>query len=347
MYSKFFIFIITGLIFFSGCKNNKSNPGLEHNDTTVGHYKPNGSFTSGEFYFVGMIGDNPGIYSFFAGVKQQGRQEKEINKFWFKRKEKVIKLSYSLNKKNVFFLTAEDYGKKAILPYLIGIKLYRISLDSSKVTFIKKIGNAVQVFTMWGQDNTFRIILNSFDRNSADFVNQQTLIFNVLGKNISSTSKKFNITKEGYPQIEERTGMTTSPESKYSVFAIDSTKTSIYLQTNSDGKAGLITSVMQKFNHADWSPDEKFLFFSVINPSLKDKLTYGKDSKIFVYSIDHKKIITALNAENIRNFFVTGDLLILDKGFQKNSFIDIINYRNMKPFYSIRLQNGCGLKSIL
>ncbi|MDR3625371.1 MAG: hypothetical protein P4L45_00975 [Ignavibacteriaceae bacterium] len=347
MYSKIFIFLITGILFISGCKNRKTNSEPGQNDTTAGNYKPNNSFATGEFYFVGMIDGNPGIYKFVSQVQKSGKLEKSITKFWSKNKEKVIKLSYSLNKRSLFFLTAEDYGKKAILPYISGIKLYRISLDSSKVKFIKKIGNGVQVFTMWGQDNTFRVILNTFDRNSADFVNQQTFIFNGLGKTVSSKSKKFNILKEGYPQIIEKIGLTTSPGSKYSIFAVDSMQTSIYLQTNSDGKVELISSSSQRLNQADWSQDDKYLFFSTTNPSTKGKTGNEKNSKIFIYSIDSKKVIKTMDAGTVRNFFATGDLLIFDKGFQKNSFIEIINYKTLKPIYSIHLQDGCGLKGIL
>jgi hypothetical protein len=347
MYSKIFIFLIAGILFISGCKNRKSNSEPGQNDTTAGNYKPNNSFATGEFYFVGMIGENPGIYKFVSEVQQSGKLEKSIDKFWSKNKEKVIKLSYSPNKRSLFFLTAEDYGKKDIFPFISGIKLYRISLDSSKVKFIKKIGNGVQVFAMWGQNNTFRVILNTFDRNSADFVNQQTYIFNNTGKTASISSKKFNIAKEGYPQIIEKIGLTTSPGSKYSIFAVDSTQTSIYLQTNSDGKVELITLLNQRLNQADWSPDERYLFFSTTNPSPKGKTGNGKNSKIFIYFIDSKKIIKTMDAGGVKNFFVTGDLLIFDKGFQKNSFIEIINYKTLKPFYSIRLQDGCGLKGIL
>jgi len=205
----------------------------------------------------------------------------------------------------------------------------------------------LQVFTFWGQDKTFRIILNTFDRNSGDYVNQQTFIFNEAGKIVNISSKKFNIAKEGYPQLEEKTGITSSPGSKYSIFAVDSTQTSVYLQSNSDGKAELITAVNQKLNQADWSADEKYLVFSTVNAPRKNKANNDGNSKIFIYSIEKKKIIKTMDAAGIKNFFVIGDLLIFDKGFAKNSFIETFNYKTLQPFCSIHLQDGCGLKNIL
>lgn len=350
MYRIFCIFLISGIIFISGCANKKDNAESGQNDSTIGNLTTKKQFNLIEFYFVGMIDENPGVYKFISKSNQSGIWEKNFSKFWSKRNEKVIKLSYSPNKKSLFFLTATDFDKKVVFPFINNIKLYQISLDSSKVNFIKKIGNGVQVFTMWGQDNTFRIILNTFDRNSADFVNQQTFIVNGTGKIVSINSKKFNIVKEGYPQIVERLGIASSPGSRYSIFAIDSTQTSIYLQSNSDGKVYLITSTSQRLNQADWSLDEKYLVFSTINASRKNKTASEStlnSPKIMIYSIDKKKIIKTLDAGGVKNFFMTGDLLIFDKGFQKNSFIEIINYKTLKPFYSIRLQDGCGLKSIL
>jgi Tol biopolymer transport system component len=350
MYRIFIIFLTTGIILFPGCSNKNDNAKSGQNDSTAGNFAAKKSLEFNEFYFAGKLGKNYNIYKFIAKSRQNGIQEKNFSKFWSNRNEKVIKLSYSPDKKSLFFLTAGDFGKKAILPYVNNIKLYCINQDLSKAKFIKKIGSGLQVFTMWGQDNTFRIILNSFDRNSADFVNQQTFIFNGAGKSTAIYSKKFNITREGYPQITEKISLPSSPGSKYSIFAVDSIQTLIYLQSDSDGKVELITSTNQRLSQADWSSDEKYLVFSTINPSQKNKASFqgtSNNSKIFIYSIDKKKIIKNPGMEGITNFFIKGDLFIFDKGFQKNSFIEIINLKTLEPFYSIHLQDGCGLKSVL
>jgi hypothetical protein len=350
MYKIFFVFLITGIVLFPGCAGKKNNTMSGKNDSAAGNFAAKKSLDFNEFYFVGKLGENSSVYKFISKSRQTGIQGKNFSKFWSKHNEKVIKLSYSPDKKSLFFLTAGDFGKKAIFPYVNDIKLYSISLDLSKVKFIKKIGNGLQVFTIWGQDNTFRIILNSFDRNSTDFVNQQTFIFNGTGKIVTIYSKKFNIIKEGYPQIIEKINILSSPRSNYSIFAVDSTQTLIYLQSNSDGKAELITSTNQRLSQADWSPDEKYLIFSILNAPSKSRTIYegtANNSKIFIYSIDKKKIIKTLDIGGIKNFFITGDLLIFDKGFQKDSFIEIINFKTMEPFYSIHLQDGCGLKSVL
>jgi hypothetical protein len=350
MYRLIIIFLSTGIIFISGCinKNNNVKTG-QINSAKVSHTVKISSGIN-EFYFVGMSGKNPCIYKFTSKKRLPGIEEKNFSKFWSKPNEKVIKLSYSPDKKTLFLLTAEDFGRKAVLPFVNGIKVYCIIADSSKVKYVKQIGSGLQVFTMWGQDNTFRIILNSFDRNSTDYINQQTFIFNDTGKTVDFYSKKFNILNEGYPQIVEKFGLTTSPGSNYSIFAVDSTKTFIYLQNNSNGKVELITSTDQIINLADWSPDEKYLIFSTINPPQKSKTIskgISNNSKVFIYSIEENKIIDILEIGRINNFVVKGNLLIFDNGYRKNSFIEIINYKTLKPFYIIHIKGGCSLKSII
>ena len=347
MYRISISILIIGIIFISGCGGKNNNSENNPNDSTAGNIRLKKSFD--EFYFVGLIGGNPGIYKFISNIQQSGKSDINFNKFWSKKNEKVIKLSYSPDKKSVFFLTAEDIGKKATLPYINDIRLYRISQDSSKAAFIKKIGTGLQVFTVWGQDKTFRIILNEFDRNSADFVIQQTSVFSGAGNLLNSNSKKFNIFKDGYPQLEEKTGVTSSPGSRYSIFSIDSTTTSIFLQSNSDGTVKLITSTDKKLNQVDWSSDEKYLVFSTAIGSQRSKSAgqgNSNSSKLYVYSIDNNKITKTIDVSDMKNFFITGDLLIFDKGIQKNSNIQITNYKTLKPFYSIRLKGGSGLKNI-
>jgi hypothetical protein len=345
MYRISISILIIGIIFISGCRDKHNNSENNQNESTAGNFKK----SIDEFYFVGLIGENPGIYKFISKTQKPGKSDISITKFWSKKNEKVIKLSYSPDKKSLFFLTAEDIGKKATLPYINDIRLYRISQDSSKAVFIKKIGTGLQVFTVWGQDKSFRIILSSFDRNSADFVIQQTSAFSGVGNLLNSNTKKFNIFKDGYPQIEEKTGITSSPGSRYSIFSIDSTLTSIFLQSNSDGKVRLITSTDKKLNQVDWSSDEKYLIFSTaIGPQRNKSAGTGNSntSKLYIYSIENNKITKALDVNEMKNFFITGDLLIFDKGIQKNSNIQITNYKTLKPFYSIRLKGGSGLKNI-
>lgn len=347
MHSAKFILIISFILLISGCRNNDKIVENERNNGTNSSSSSNK--TIDELYFVGMISKAPGIYKFISKNQAPGKRDKNIIKFWTKKTEKVIKLSYSPDKKSIFFLTAEDFGKKAVIPYVIEVKLYKIDRDSSKVYFIKKIGSGLQVFTIWGQDKTFRIFLNSFDRNSADFVNQQISIFDGTGKEVSTNSKKFNILKQGYPQIEESLGITSSPGSKYSIFEVDSPKTAIYLQSNSDGKAEQITSTNQKLKQADWSPDEKYVIFSTANSPGNNKAASGSspgNSKYFIYSIKDKSI-KSLNISGAKNFIVIGGVIIFDKGYQQSSFIEIINIKTRERVYSIHLPGGCGLKNIL
>ncbi len=338
MFSSRIIILFISFFFICGCGNKSSNNQADDDLSSNLNVSFNSNLTG--FYFVGMINKNPGIYKFNA-VK------KSVSQFWSNKKEKVVELSYSSDRKNIFFLTSSDFGKKGVFPFISNIKLYLINLDSSKVKLVKKIGGGLQVFTTWTTDNTFKITLNSFDRTVVTYVNQQTFIFSEFGRELVNNSKTFDITKDGYPKPPDKMIKTISPKKNYTITTTDSTVTSIYLKYKN--KKILITNSEQKLNQVDWTADGKHIIFSTIDITPRNKTLYDKQpntSQIFVYSLEQKKIIKTFEGGGIKNFFINNNFLIFDDNFGKNSSIKIYNYKTLEPVQTIRIKGGCGLRNI-
>ena len=335
------IAIALALLLLSSCAEQKENKQKELN-TSVDSASNSQILKSGNFYFVGNINDKPGIYKY--NIKQ-----KSYTKFWFKDNESVVELSHSPKGNRIFFLTAKDLGKKGVFPFIHKIKLYLLNRDSSKVKIIKSIGSGIQVFTAWETDNTFKIILNSFDKTVANFVNQHTLIYSEFGRNLVDETKTFDLTKEGYPKPPMVKRKNKSPNGEFLITSIDSSKTSIYLKNIIKSKTTLIASDSQKLNQIDWGSNNEYVIASTLDISRRNNTLYDKlpeTSKIFIYSIIDKKIIKEWNGGGLKNFILLKNLLIFDDGFGKKSSINIFNLITLKMTDSIHIQGGCGIRNI-
>jgi len=109
MYKIFFVFLITGILLFPGCAGKKNNTMSGKNDSTAGNFAAKKSLDFNEFYFVGKLGENSSVYKFISKSRQTGIQGKNFSKFWSKHNEKVIKLSYSPDKKSLFFSNSRGF----------------------------------------------------------------------------------------------------------------------------------------------------------------------------------------------------------------------------------------------
>ncbi len=332
-----FLILLPILFLFLGCDKEKSNE-AGYNSHSYGSLKR----SLGDFYFVGMADGNPGIYKFNSN-------DKSTSCFWSKKNEKVIELSYSPDRKHIFFLTASAYGKQGVLPFVKNVNLYLIKIDSSRAELVQKVGSGIQIFTAWESNNSFKIILNSFDKTVANFINQETLIFSEFGRKLLDNSKTFDITKEGYPKPPENKNNFISPDGERLSEKSDSSEVYIYLSSKTRRTVKLITKTNQDLNDAEWSASGKFLVFSTLNISSKNStLDSGKvnTSKLYVYSMSRRRITKAWEGSGLKNFFIKGSFLIFDDGFGGSSSIHVFNYINGEMVYTIRIKGGCGLRNI-
>ncbi|MGA7839072.1 MAG: hypothetical protein WB996_13960 [Ignavibacteriaceae bacterium] len=336
------IFILAIILLFTGCGENtkqyreKSEP---VNDTTSLKTQTE---TIDNFIFVGMIEYKAGLYKYdFA--------KKKYSQFWSNYNEQVVELSYSPDKKKAFFLTAGHFGKKNIFPYITRVKLYEINIDSSKVKFIKRIGNGIQVFSQWEDNNNFKIVINRIDKIVATYIRQQTFIYNIFGKELLNETEIFDLTKNGYPRPSHNPDNLNSPSRRFTLLNKGKDSTQVYLQDHEKGEQYYILGNGQKINKFRWSEDERYLILSTIdlnvdNNTLKAKVP--ETSTLIIYDINEHKIVKQWSGDGVKNFYIRNDFLIFDNGFKQNSRVDIFNLGKMKQFDEIKIKRGCGLRNI-
>ncbi len=334
---KIKILIITLLLLYTGCNNVKKNDevkaGKIEKEKAV---KTDNKLTN--FVFVGMVGNKPGLYEY------RGKNTKPAP-LWSDRIEKVIELSYPDNMEAAFFLTAKSAGKSGVFPFVKNVKLYRINMDPPKVSFLSSIGTGLQVYTRWENYNTFKVVLNSFDKKIAKNVNQHSTVYSVFGKKQLDENKVYDIAKDGYPQIPDKPVNLASPGGNFLVNK-DESKIEIVNKKNSTEKM-IVTETSQKIKQVAWTED--YAIISTIDVSPGNETIYNKNpetSKIIIYSLKDKKVVKQFNGGGLKNFFVKNQFVVFDDGFAENSSIKIYNFIKNEIVDEIKINGGCGLENI-
>ncbi len=335
------VLLLAAATVFFGCSGKDSGPG-KNKKVALRSAVINKDDTFKDFIFVGMINGNPGLYLYDYAAKKS-------TPFWSDRDEKVVDFSYSADQKAAFFLTARNYGKRGVFPFVDGLKLYLFNADSSKVTLIKKIGSGLQVFTSWGPDGTFKVVLNSFDDIVANYINQKTQIFNTFGKELVDEKRTYDITKDAYPKPPENNTDLDSPGGKYAVDTAASGKTFIYLKESGRKSNILVAITPLKLNQVEWTADSKYLIISTLDITPNNETLYSKDpntSGIIIYSLKEKKIAARWEGGGVKNFILINNFIIFDDGFKDKASIKIFNYKEGRMVDTIRIDGGCGIRNI-
>jgi hypothetical protein len=290
------------------------------------------------FLFAGMINENPGIYKYNFSASN-------YKEFWSAENEKVVELSYSENKKNIFFVTAKGFGKSGAFPFINDVKLYVINPESGNAGFVEELGSGLQVFTQWKDENNFRIIINSFDKTKFNFINHRSMLFNIYGKKLEDKTQIYDITKQGYPQLPEKEINLTSPDKKYTVKENKDDSAAVYLYVN--GAKEFITSISKELKQVEWKDDKVFISSISIEPDNESLYSDNPEtSKLFIYSLKQNKILKMWKGSGVKYFFIIKDKIIFDTGFGDHSKIIIYNYEKQKTVEEIKIDGGCGLKNI-
>ena len=324
------------LLMGSGCADKGSKSDSPADTSNAVTLKPS------DFYFVGMIDYYPGLYKY-------NFKTKEAEKFWSVKGEKIVDLSFSDNRKTAFFLTAKEFGKRGVFPFIKRVKLYRLDVDSSKVDFIRTVGSGMQVFTEWEADNSYKVILNSLDKIVANYVDQHTFIYSRFGKELVNESKTYDITKEGYPKPPVPKVVFNSEGGDTVEAAADSSMYSVYLINSKSGSKTVLAKSSQKLKDAEWGAGGGCIIFSTLDISPRNETIYNKrpnTSKLFIYSLSSKKIIKKWEGGGVKNFFIDADYVIFDNGFGPSSILKIFNYKTMEPFDTVKIEGGCGVSNI-
>jgi hypothetical protein len=250
-------------------------------------------------------------------------------------------LVYRPDNMPAFFLTAEDMGTRGNLPFFEDVRLYRISKDFSESIQLDKVVSGIQFTARWNDDNNLEFIYTSVDKVISYYVNQYTLYYDHYGKLIDSKIETFDFRKSGFPYITPPGNSTLSPSGRYGISVLGD---SVFLKTAGDDSLKFITGIKHKINKIKWTDDEKFLFFSTLDLNKEIvKTSAPETSELFIYSLETDSLIGSFGGGGVKNFFTSGDLLIFDDGFGKNSRINIYNLKKQKIVDVIYTKENCGL----
>ncbi|MGE5409832.1 MAG: hypothetical protein ACM3MI_02650, partial [Clostridiales bacterium] len=210
------------------------------------------------------------------------------------------------------------------------------------------LGNGLQLYSNWISPDLFRVIFNAFDKKKNTFVVQSKLSYNSNGKLLSNEKVVYDIEKEKYPV----------PSLLNTEFPSDNNKLNITFSTADDHNVlslidslrnkKVIYSTHQNLNTAEWWGKGKYFIFSTYDYS-RTNLQKGHNpetSKLFIYSIEDKKLLCQWQGEGYKNFNLRGDLLIFDDGFDNNSKIMVFNLKDNKMIDTIAMKGGCGIRNI-
>ncbi|GMR25058.1 MAG: hypothetical protein BMS9Abin39_0334 [Ignavibacteria bacterium] len=324
------IFFFSLMTFISCEKESSGDENLKDYRSTV---EPTGQKDIEYFFFVGKTGRETGLYKY-------NLNKNKYKLFWSVPKETVVQLSYSDNLEYAFFITAKRLGTKRGVSFIRDIKLYRLDLQNSSVALIREIGDAVQLFADW-LDNNYKIQFTRFDMKIASRINKINQIYSPFGKLIKEDIEIFDFIKDGYPQFEIRRSSLISPSGN---FGIAKTADSVFLSISGvEGKV-FIDSTGRKINKVKWNSDESFVFFTA--NSVDENKLKKMPSTIYVYDVVNQKIVKKWEGEYKMNFIIVNELLIFDTSFNNRSAIGVYDYRKNEDINIIKIRGSSGLFNI-
>lgn len=320
MTKKLFPILIL-LFLFGGCsKEVNDQPVL---DKKIFNSK---NIQTKEFYFIGKWDKKFGIYKYNFDSKKT-----EI--FWNRRNKNVIRLDYSPNQKNIYFITARYLGKRSTLPYIKKIKLYRLDVKKEKVEYLDTLVNGSQLNSKWLDNNSYKIVINSPDKKVSEYINQYSYMYNGSGKKIMSEIETFDFIKNGYPlPVIKRSQIPVNKN--FQLIYGDS----LYILDKIANEKHFIFSLKNlKIHNEYWSDD--FLIFNTA--------PIANSNILLVYSIKRNQVIKMFSNNYIKNFIIFNDYLVYDYGLGFSSSISIFNLKKTEVTDSIKINGGCGLNSVL
>ena len=328
---SFFFFTCCLMIFISCDKESSYYEKLKDYQTAA---KTNSSKEIENFFFVGQVGSETGLYKY-------NLKNNKYAPFWSASNENVIQLSYSDNLDYAYFLTARNIGTRQGVPFIRKINLYSIDLNHPSIEIISKIGDAVQLSAYW-LDNNYKIQFTQFDMKIASQMNKINQIYSPFGKLIKEDIEVFDFIKDGYPQFEKKLTSLLSPSGN---FAVTQSSDSVFLSIADAVERVFVDTTFGIINNVQWSSDEVYVFFRAI--SFNENKYKKISSTIYLYDIVNQKILQKWDSEDTINFIITNELLIFDKSDNNQSVIKIFNFKKNEDVARIQIKGGCGIINIL
>ena len=285
------------------------------------------------FFFIGNYGGQFSIYKFEL-------IDNSYEIFWYSPRETVIKYLHNKDLNQAFFLTARKISSSRGLPFIRGIKLYRLDLESSKVEELSQIGDAIQIFIQWIEIN-LNIQFTQFDLKIASHINKINQLYSPFGKLLKEDIEISDFINHRYPQFDINKISLTSPSGN---FGISQTADSIFLEIANDEQKILIDSTGHIINKVKWNDSEDYIVFTV--NQIEDVRAKKVSSKIIVNNLREQRLERVQQSTEKIDFIITDDLVIYESGSNYESFLTIYSFEKNEKIYRINIKGGCALSTM-
>lgn len=332
MKSKKFLAIILSAVIFAGCEKKTAEQAelaVEQKVALKNELR--------DFLFVGNSGKENSLFNY-------NFEKDTITLFWRQERQTIVNFSYSPDKKNAFITTVSSFGKQGVFPFVRNVRVYHYDSNSRKISKIKNLKHGVQLFTLWNGDELFELTINSVDSTIANYIEQRKNIYSAKGKHVETEKQIFDLLTDGYPPPPQQKFSLISPGAKYSFAFNDDKEVKIKI----DNSWTTITTIEKPIADIGWTDNDEYLVFSCADVSPNNTTLHDKKpntSEIYVYSCAEQKIVYENKGGGLRNFIISGNLLIYDLNFSKDAAIIIYDLTSKKEKI-LTLKNGCGVKNI-
>jgi hypothetical protein len=285
------------------------------------------------FYFVGNYAGRRAVYFY-------DYRTDETRVFWHSDLERVIDLIISPDNNSGYFITKRKQRLKSSQPAIEKGKLYRIDFELDKAESITQLEEGIQIIPFWMDNDRFTLVINSIDKTIASYINKNIQVYNRFGKLLSDNTEVYDLTKDGYPITKMPALNFTSPNG---LFTLVEKNDSIFVRQQKSKKE-INAELSGKVLKLDWAENNKHLTM-IIESNDQEKLS-ANTTVLAIFDLQKKKTVKMFDIENGNRFVLIGDFLIFDKGFGKDSHIEIFKLESLSNHKTIKINGGCGLRNI-
>jgi len=268
--------------------------------------------------------------------------------FWSKWGRKVTSLILSDNSNSLFFTTASGYGINRGIPYIHEASLFHMTRENNESVEVTYFGDGYQLFSYWESNDTFKVnftLINQFD---SKIVNQKICSYDTLGKLGNKKERKYNLLKDGFPAIPNRTPIYYSPNHNFNLrIVIDQNESNCYLKDFHEHSEILIASTKLKIRDARWSKDGNYLFILAQNSySYSNRKKVELTGELWIIDALHKKRLKVFAGFKYENLLVHGKFLFFDERLNSIAKICVYDFTDNKVYDTIASSGGCGLNNL-
>ena len=273
---------------------------------------------------------------------------KKINVIWSRWRGRVTSLTLSKNCNSLFFTTVVGYGKKRGIPYVHGALLYHLIRDHNEPVEVANLGDGFQLYTYWEIDDTFKVNFTFINPLDSKIVNQRIYSYDSLGNQVYKKEKKYNLLKDGFPAIPNRTPVYNSPNHNFNLRVVfERDESNLYLKDYREHSEILIASTKQKIHDARWSNDGNYLFVLTQNtPILSNRKKAEQTGELWIIDALQKKRLKLFTGYQFENILVHGKFLFFDERLNSMAKICIYNFVQDIVYDTISSPGGCDLNNL-